>query len=409
MINMKRRSDFIPFARPYFTTEEEQAVAEVLRSGWVSTGKAAEELERAFTRKLQCYFASAINSATAGLHLTVKALGISENDVVITTPFTFTATAEILRYENAHPLFVDIDEESFNIDAEQVERTLLERRHGGASGVKAIIPVHIAGRLCDMEALLKLREQFGVPLIEDAAHSFPVKSSLGWAGTLGDAGIFSFYATKPITTGEGGMFVSNREDLARTVNTLRLHGIDRSVWDRYNSKTSSWEYDVVAPGYKYNLSDVLAAIGVVQMKKADLFLARRREIARKYLDGLRGEDYLVLPDTGEAAGIDRDPGKSHAWHLFILRIKPEMLTIDRDSYMHLLSEDNIGVSLHFRPLHLMTYYRKTYGLKPEDFPVALSVYQSCFSIPLYYGLTDGEVEYIIAKIREIGRKYRKNR
>jgi dTDP-4-amino-4,6-dideoxygalactose transaminase len=392
MTAMMRPSKFIPFARPSFTEEEEHAVAEVLRGGWVSTGRAAEELEEAFERKLECRFARAVNSATAGLHLAVKALGIRENDYVITTPFTFTSTAEIIRYENAHPLFVDIREDSFNIDPELTERALKRD-----SRVTGIIPVHIAGRICGMEALLDLRKRFGVPIIEDAAHAFPVKNALGWAGTLGDIGVFSFYATKPITTGEGGMVVSNSEDLARAVGVLRLHGIDRSVWDRYHAKTSSWEYDVIAPGYKYNLSDILAAIGVVQMKKADVFLKRRREIARNYLEGLRGEDYLLLPEETD----------SHAWHLFILRILPDRLTINRDEFLHLLSEADIGVSLHFRPLHLMSYYRKAYDLKPDDFPVSLSVYRTCFSIPLYYGLTDDEVAYIIRMIRKIGRKHRK--
>lgn len=193
------------------------------------------------------------------------------------------------------------------------------------------------------------------------------------------------------------MVVTNRKDIADRVMNLRLHGIDRSVWDRYSAQKPAWEYDVIAPGYKYNLSDILAAVGIVQLKKADMFGARRREIARTYLRELAGEDYLILPEETE----------HHCWHLFILRIRLEKLTINRDEFLHKLSDANIGVSIHFRPLHLMSYYRSTYGLKPEDFPNALSVYQSCFSLPIYYGLTDEEVEYIIDTIKALGRKHGK--
>ncbi len=391
-MKMKRRSEFIPFARPSFTEEEEQAVVAVLRSGWVSSAKAARELELAFQRTLRCAYASAVNSATAGLHLAVKAVGIGEGNEVITTPFTFTSTAEVCRYENAHPLFADIDASTFNIDVKEVEK-LLESRND----VKACIPVHIAGRLCDMKSLLELGAHYNVPLIEDASHAFPVQSSLGYAGTIGDVGVFSFYATKPITTGEGGMVVTGSEKLAQTIRNLRLHGIDRIVWDRYHEKKFSWEYDIIAPGYKYNLSDILAAIGVVQLKKADLFLQRRREIAEQYTKAFGDEDYLILPETDE----------NHCFHLYILRLRTDMMTVTRDEFLQRLSEANIGVSVHYRPLHLMTYYRKTYDLKPEDFPNALAVYQSCFSIPIFDGLTDEEVGYIIKTIREVGRKFRK--
>lgn len=400
MMKMKAPSKFIPFARPAFSEEEEKAAAEVLRSGWVSTGKACLRLEAEFTKKLECAHACAVNSATAGLHLSLKALNVTADSFVLTTPFTFTSTAEVCRYENAHPLFADIEERSFNIDPDRVEEALLaagKRGRGKKKTVRAMIPVHIAGRVCDMNALLALKERYNVPIIEDAAHSFPVKGCNGWAGTIGDIGVFSFYATKPISTGEGGMVVTNNGEAAKTITNLRLHGIDRIVWDRYHEKRSSWEYDVIAPGYKYNLSDILAAIGLVQLTKADLFLERRKEIARRYAEGLGDEDYLITPEYTE----------DHGWHLYILRIRPEKLTINRDEFLHRLCEANIGVSVHFRPLHLMSYYRKTYGLRPEDFPVSLSVYKTCFSIPVYYGLTDEEQEYIIEKIREIGRTYRK--
>jgi dTDP-4-amino-4,6-dideoxygalactose transaminase len=391
-MNMKKRSKFIPFALPSFSGDEEEAMIKVLRSGWVSTGKVCKEFEHAFARRLDVKHALALNSATAGLHLSLKALGIQENDRILTTPFTFTASAEIARYENAHPVFADIDEEHLNIDPDKVEAAFKSGKN-----IKALIPVHIAGIPCDMERLMDVSRRYKAAVIEDSAHAFPVRTPLGLAGSVGDLGVFSFYATKPITTGEGGMVVTNNDEYARQITLLRLHGINKIVWDRYHEKKSSWEYDVVAPGYKYNLSDLLAALGVEQLKKTGMFLQRRREIAMAYQQAFTGEDYLRPPAWAE----------DHCWHLYILRIIPEKMNISRDDFLGLLSEANIGVSIHFRPLHLMSYYRDAYNLKPRDFPVAYRVYQTCFSIPIYYGLQDEEVDYIIKQITAIGRKHRK--
>jgi dTDP-4-amino-4,6-dideoxygalactose transaminase len=400
---MKHHTDFIPFSRPSFCKKEETALLETLRSGWVSTAGVTEKFEKEFARFLGTPHAVAVNSATAGLHLALKAAGVSRGDKVITTPFTFAATAEVCRYEGAHPLFVDIEEDSLNIDPGGVEAAVRQE-----AAVSAVMPVHIAGLPCKMEQILAAAEEAAagkteaagsvsgthLPVIEDAAHAFPVKTARGWLGTLGDIGVFSFYATKPITTGEGGMVVTGNETHAERMKLLRLHGIDRPVWDRYQTTdTGAWDYEVVTVGYKYNMSDLMAAIGRVQLSKAKDFLKRRKEIAARYRERLEDEDYLILPKEN----------RDHSWHLFILRIRPEKLQISRDRFMQSLAQRNIGLSLHFKPLHLMVYYRKKYGYKPEDFPVSLRVYQTCFSIPIYPGLTNEQVDYIADSIKTIGR------
>jgi len=252
--------------------------------------------------------------------------------------------------------------------------------------------VHVAGLPCDMEAICHLSRRYGVPVVEDAAHAFPVRVGDRWVGTDGDAGVYSFYATKPITTGEGGMVVTEREEVAKRIRVMRLHGIDRDVWNRYTEKGAGWRYDVVAPGYKYNLTDLAAAIGRVQLRKAESMLARRRLIAHRYLGAFNGLDFLVPPPQGP----------SHAWHLFIIRLRGNRLSIDRDSFVEELQKRGIGVSVHYIPLHVMSYYRDRYGLKPEDFPVSLAASESCISLPLYPSLTDDEVERVITAVVEVG-------
>lgn len=400
---MKHRTDFIPFSRPSFSAGEETAIVETLRSGWVSTAGEAEKFEDEFRRFLRVPYALAVNSATAGLHLALKAAGVTEGDRVITTPFTFAATAEVCRYEGAHPLFVDIEEDTMNIDPEKVGKAV--RTDPKAA---AVMPVHIAGLPCSMDRILEAARKspspgssskggasdVRLPVIEDAAHAFPVSTPEGYIGTLGDLGVFSFYATKPITTGEGGMVVTGNNPYAERIKLLRLHGIDRTVWDRYHTNDAgAWDYDVVTVGYKYNMSDLMAAIGRVQLTKAEKFLKRRKQIAGKYRELLGSEDYLILPKESE----------NHSWHLYILRINPEKLQISRDQFMQRLSRHNIGLSLHFKPLHLMLYYKKKYGFKLEEFPVSLQVYRTCFSIPIYPGLRDEQVGYIADSIKTVGR------
>ncbi len=385
---------FIPFAKPSLDSREEAAVLEVLRSGWLTTGKQAFEFENEFADFIGSRFAISLNSATAGLHLALEALDICAGDAVITTPFTFTATAEVVRYLGADPLFVDIDPETFTIDPRRIQTAVKTEK----KRVKAIIPVHVGGLLCDMEAVNEIAKQSDLPVVEDAAHAFPLRSHTRYAGTLGDIGIFSFYATKPITTGEGGMLVTDNETVARRTSIMRLHGIDREVWNRYQSKGhTSWQYDIIAPGYKYNMTDIAAAIGRVQLEKAEEFLEQRKKIARFYHDELADCDFLKLPRSAP----------DHAWHLFIVTLKDDTLTIGRDEFVVELMQRGIGTSVHYIPLHLMSYYRKKYGFKPEDFPHASTAYSSCFSIPIYPGLREEDCRRIVRTVKQIGEMHRK--
>jgi dTDP-4-amino-4,6-dideoxygalactose transaminase len=385
----------IPFCRPAIGREEEEAVLRVLRSGWLTTGEAAQAFEQEFATLAGVPFALAVCSATAGLHLALEAVGVRAGSWVATSPYTFAASAEVIRYLGAHPLFVDIEEDSCNLSPAQLDAAL---RLGGRE-VSAVLPVHIAGRLCAMGEILELAGAHGAAVVEDAAHCLPWPSPRGSAGTMGDAGVYSFYATKPITTGEGGMVVTRREELARRMRLMRLHGLDRDVWNRYTAPGASWYYEVLEPGFKYNLSDLAASIGLAQLRKAEVFLARRREIARLYTEGLSDLDFLSLP---------RDEA-GHSWHLFMIRLDLQRLSVDRNRFAAALQEAGIGVSVHFIPLHLMPYYRKTYGFKPEDFPVAYRTYLRSISLPIYAGLAEQQVSRVIATVRALGRRfYRKS-
>jgi dTDP-4-amino-4,6-dideoxygalactose transaminase len=383
-------SAFIPFHRPEIGREEEEAVISVLRSGWLTTGGQTKRFEEEFARYVGAPHALALCSATAGLHLSLEALGTAPGTVVVTSPYTFAATAEVARYLGAELAFVDIEEETNNLDPALLEKALHGLAQEGKK-VSAIIPVHVAGLSCDMEAISRLASRDGIPVVEDAAHAFPVKSGGRFVGTMGDTGVYSFYATKPITTGEGGMVVTASEEIAKRIRIMRLHGIDRDVWNRYSSADASWRYDVVAPGYKYNLTDLASAIGLAQLAKAERNFGRRRELARRYLEGFSDCPSLILPPDRE----------DHGWHLFIVRIRPETLSVDRDAFIEELRTRGIGTSVHFIPLHLMTYYRERYRLKPEDFPVALGNFNTCISLPLFPSLSDAEADRVIRTVQEI--------
>jgi dTDP-4-amino-4,6-dideoxygalactose transaminase len=322
----------------------------------------------------------------------MECLGVGQGDTVVTSPYTFASTAETARYLGADVAFADISPDSYNIDPGQVERILKTSK-----SVKAIVPVHVGGLACDMDRLRLLSRESGAKIIEDAAHAFPVRTPQGMVGTLGDIGVYSFYATKTITTGEGGMVVTRDEACAKRMRTMRLHGIDREAWDRYTSKKASWQYAIVAPGFKYNLPDVLSAIGREQLKKADAFLERRRRIAQLYSRAFADRDYLTAPPSSP----------EHAWHLYSLGLKLDELSIGRDEYAQRMQDGGIGISVHFIPLHMMPYWSARYGLKPEDFPQARDRFLSTISLPIWPGMSDDQVDRVIRTALSIGDSFRR--
>jgi dTDP-4-amino-4,6-dideoxygalactose transaminase len=378
---------FLPFAAPDIGQEEIDEVVSCLRSGWITTGPRAKQFEDEFASYIGGETeAVAVNSATAGLHLALEAVGVGPGDEVITTPYTFTASAEVIRYLGADPVFVDIDPTTLNIDAAQIERAITPR-------TRVILPVHFAGLAADMEPILRIARAHGLRVVEDAAHSLPTVYNGEMIGSLAtDATVFSFYATKTITTGEGGMIVTRDPAIAARCRVMRLHGISRDVFDRYVSEKPSWHYEVVAPGYKYNMTDIAAAIGIHQLRKADRFHDRRDELARGYDRGLDGLPVTLPPHAPE--------GSAHAWHLYVIRID-EDAAVSRDEFIEQMTRRKIGCSVHFIPLHIQPYWRDTYSLRPEQFPCALAAYKGAVSLPLYTRMTSADQARVVESIRAI--------
>lgn len=379
----------LPFARPSIDAEEAGEVMDTLASDWLTTGPKTRDFETAFAAYVGAEHALAVNSCTSGLHLALEAIGIGEGDQVITTPYTFTASAEVIRYLGADPVFVDIDPATFNIDPQEIARALEKPGHN----IKAIVPVHMAGQACDMAAIMELARQHGLKVVEDAAHALPTTCGGKMVGAIGDLTVFSFYATKTITTGEGGMVTTNDAAMAERMRMMRLHGIDRDVFDRYSSEKPAWYYEVAKPGFKYNMPDILAAIGVQQLKKADAFQQRRAEIAQKYNAAFRDIPARIPTITR----VD----DTHAWHLYILQLDLEKLSIDRDRFIELMAGEKLGTSVHFIPLHIQPYWRDRLQLRPEDFPKALDVYNRAVSLPIYPRMTDDDVDRVILATRKI--------
>ena len=373
---------FLPFALPDIGEAEIAEVVDTLRSGWITTGPKAKRFEDDFCAflgdpELHCL---AVNSATAGLHLALEALGIGPGDEVITTTHTFTATAEVARYLGADVVLVDIDPATLCIAPAAIEAAI-------TPATRAIVPVHYGGRSADMPAILALAQRHGLKVVEDAAHALPATCGGRMIGTLdSDATVFSFYANKTITTGEGGMVVTRDPQIAQRVKTMRLHGISRDAFDRFTAKVPSWNYEIVAPGFKYNLTDIAAALGLQQLKKANAFQARRAQIAAAY-DGALAALPLTLPP--HAAGSDL-----HSWHLYPVRLT-DAAGCSRDEVIERLFAARIGCSVHYIPLHLQPYWRDRYGLTAERFPHSQRAYERLISLPIYPRMDDGHVARVL--------------
>jgi len=391
----------IPFAKPYIGKEEEEAVLAILRSGWLTTGKETLEFEKDFESFLktgdESHYCMAVNSATSGLHLALEAIGVGKGDLVIVPSFTFTATAEVVRYLDAEVVFVDISKNGYNMDPLALDEAL--RRLDGKA--KAVIPVHYGGLPCDMDAIIAIAEKHSIKVVEDSAHSFPSllpdPRSPKFAGTIGDVGVFSFYATKPITTGEGGMVVTREKKIADRVKIMRAHGIDRSIWNRYTDTKASWYYEVVAPGFKYNIPDILSALGRVQLRRAMDMLSMRKEIACLYDTAFQNNSHILIPPTG--------PGDAR--HLYPLRLNLENLTISRNDFMEKMQAEGVGVSVHFIPLHTMPYYIDRYDLKEDDFPETIKTYKSSISLPIWPGMNDAQIKRVIDVVETLTFKHAK--
>lgn len=376
----------VPFHRASIDDDDIAAVVAVLRSGWLTTGPRARAFERDFAAFLGGGVeALAVNSCTSGLHLALEASGVSAGDYVLTTPYTFTATSEVVRYLGAHPLFADVDPVTGNLTTQSVLEAHGRLPRSERRRVRALLPVHFAGRPCDLTALTQVASDHSWRLVDDAAHALPASHAGLPVGRWGTATAFSFYATKTLCTGEGGMVVTADPELGSRMRTMRLHGIDRDSFDRYTAK-DAWRYEVVAPGFKYNLGDLAAALGTTQLRRVRTMRDRRAELASAYDLAFDGVDGLGLP--AHAA-----PGDEHAWHLYALRVLdgPEV----RDALVRELARAGIGTSVHFIPLHLQPYYRDTYALTPEDFPGATRLHGEEISLPLFPDMSDVEIERVV--------------
>jgi len=402
----------VPFFRPTLGEAEINEVVAVLRSGWLTSGPLVKRFEAAFAESVGARHAVALNSATAALHLAVEALGLRPGDGVLVPSMTFAATAEIVRYLGGVPILVDSDPVTLNMSLEALNRTvsdLRERRLPSSipanTPIVGVIPVHVGGVMMDMAAVRQAAARLGVWIVEDAAHAFPAS----WRSETGAAWIrcgeqtasvtcFSFYANKTITTGEGGMAVTDDDSLAARMRTMSLHGLSNDAWGRFGTG-GSWDYRIIAPGFKYNLTDIAAAIGVHQLAAAEAMRVRRSEVASHYLAALKNVDEIELP----ADPVDR----IHSWHLFPIRLRLDRLSIDRAGFIDALRQEGIGTSVHWRPLHLHPYYESTFGWQPEHCPVATREWQRLVSLPIFPSMTASELSHVVQAVTTIARQHRK--
>lgn len=381
----------VPFHVPDIGGEEISAVTEVLQSGWLTTGRKVQQFEERFAEQVGAEYAVATNSCTAALHVALEALGVQEGDEIIVPTMTFAATAEVVAYFKATPVLVDCDPISLNLDVSSFSEKITRR-------TKAVIPVHFAGQPCDMQGILAVAASHGIAVVEDAAHAFPSSYRGKPVGCLGDITCFSFYATKTLTTGEGGMATTNNQAWADRMRRMTLHGITKDAWMRY-SDAGSWYYEIGAPGYKYNLTDIAAAIGVEQLAKSARFLSARRKIAAAYEAGFSDLQELRLPRES--------PGMEHSWHLYVIQLDLPRLRISRNGFIEALKKSGVGTSVHFIPLHFHPYYRSRFGFTPADFPVASDAFERIISLPIYPRMTEADIRQVIESVRTVVAEYRR--
>jgi dTDP-4-amino-4,6-dideoxygalactose transaminase len=386
------RPSFLPFHQPLVDADDERAVLETLRSGWLTTGPRTKAFEKdlaAYTHAAHCV---AVNSCTAALHLALDAVGVGAGDEVITSPITFASTANVIVHQGARPVFVDVEPDTFNIDPAAIERALTSR-------TRALIPVDFAGQPCDLDAIMAIGARHGIPVIEDAAHAIGAEYKDRPIGGIADMTCFSFYATKNITSGEGGALTTNRQDWADRISVMALHGISRDAWKRYGNEGYR-HWDIIAPGYKYNMFDVQAALVRSQLNKVDAFYRRRVALKERLDAGLRDLPEIVLPSER--------PWVRHAYHLYPILVQLERLSADRDTIMNAIQAENVGIGVHFRAVHLHPFYAETFGFERGMCPIAESYSDRTISLPLYPKMTDGDADDTVAAVRKVLAHYRRS-
>jgi dTDP-4-amino-4,6-dideoxygalactose transaminase len=389
-MNTKLVDTAIPFHRAALGEEEVRAVAEVIRSGWLTMGPKTFEFENEFAKYVGAHHAIAVSTGTAALHLSLEAAGVRPGDEVIIPTTTFTATGEAVTYLGARPVLADVDPVTMNLDPGDVAARITQK-------TTAVIPVHLGGQPCEMDGIRRLADKHGLSVIEDAAHALPSRYRGRCVGQLSEFTCFSFYATKTITTGEGGMITTDNAAAADRMRLMRLHGIERDAWKRYRTD-GSWYYQVLEAGFKYNLTDLQSALGIVQLAKCTAMKEARRTIADRYSNAFSSDDALVTPTVA--------PEHETSWHLYILRLRLNKLRIDRDGFIRELGRKGIGCSVHFIPLHLHPYYQRAFGYRLGDFPHAETEYRSCLSLPIYPGLSDDAIERVIGAVRDTVDEFR---
>lgn len=383
------RNTFLLFSPPSLGQEEIDEVVDTLKSEWITTGPKTRRFADEFTRYVEAEAALPLNSCTAGLHVALVTAGIGPGDEVITTPMTFAASANVIEHVGAKPVFVDVEPDTLNIDPAKVREAI-------TSKTRAILPVHYTGHPVEMDTIMAIANEHKLQVIEDAAHALPAKYKGRLIGSFGNPTAYSFYATKNLTTAEGGMLTGKPEFIEKA-RVVGLHGMSRDAWQRYG-KGGTWFYEVVLPGFKYNMTDIQAAIGLVQLKRLAQFQTRRRQVAQTYNDAFSALDCLQIPVVRQEV--------EHAWHLYVLRLNLEYLSITRNQFIEELNQRNIGTSVHFIPVHIHPYYRDKYGINPEDLPIAFENYQRLVSLPLHPGLTDEDVEDVVSAVLDVAKQFR---